>query len=198
MVSYRDIRQYVEPFDIFLFSGEGLVSRAIQAATFSPWSHVALSLRLPQYDMNLLYESTTLTDAPDLSTGTPTKGVQLVHLSERIAKYDGDVAWRQITGPKTENMVQAAAEFVREYQGRPYEKNQLALVASAIDAVDWFKHADTSSVFCSELAAEMLRRVGIMTALGEPSEEFTPADFADMNSEWLNSDWGFGPLVPLK
>ena len=179
MTTYHEIRGQVEPFDIFLFSGKGLISRGIQLFTGSPWSHVGLSLRLPGYDFNLLYESTTLSNTPDLTTGAKVKGVQLSVLSQRLAAFDGGVAWRHIDGPRPAGIYDEAAEFVRQYAGRPYEKNQLELIRSAIDIPGLGQtQSDMSSVFCSELSMEMLRSIGFIDGDSDiPANEYTPADF---------------------
>jgi hypothetical protein len=178
MTTYHEIRGQVEPFDIFLFSGKGLISRGIQLFTGSPWSHVGLSLRLPGYDFNLLYESTTLSNVPDLTTGAKVKGVQLSYLSQRLGAYDGQIGWRHINGPRPADIYEDAASFVRKYAGRPYEKNQLELIRSAIDITKiWQNQPDMSSVFCSELTAHLLRSVGFLLE-GISANEFTPADFA--------------------
>lgn len=177
--TYHDIRGQVEPYDIFLFSGRGFVSSAIRLATQSKWSHVGLSIRLPDQDWNLLLESTTLSDLPDMLTGNPTKGVQMVPLSRRISTYAGEVAWRAIQGPKPDSQMKELARFVREYEGRPYEQNQIELLRAALDSPFSVENLeDESSVFCSELVALCLRRLGILCQDSKPANEFTPADFA--------------------
>ena len=177
MTTYHEIRGQVEPFDIFLFSGKGFISRSIQLFTGSPWSHVGLALRLPGYDFNLMYESTTMSNVPDLATGARVKGVQLSHLSQRIDAYDGKVAWRHISGPRPVDIYDKAATLVREFAGRPYEENQLELIRSALDTFTLKQNQpDMSSVFCSELSAYILRTIGFMKP-GMPENEFTPADF---------------------
>ena len=176
---YPDIRPQIESFDILLFSGEGFISRAIQLFTGSPWSHVALALRLDDFDQVLCYESTTLSTIPDLTTGAGVKGVQLVPLSQRIATYEGDIAFRKVNGPRTEPMKILAADFMREFAGRPYEQNQLELIRSALDHLPHQENqADASSVFCSELSCAMHRMVGVQYVNELPPNEFTPADFA--------------------
>ena len=50
---YADMRDRIETFDIVLLSGSGLISQAIKALTGSPWSHVAVALRLPAWDQVL-------------------------------------------------------------------------------------------------------------------------------------------------
>ena len=195
MTTYHEIRGQVEPFDIFLFSGKGFISRSIQLFTGSPWSHVGLALRLPGYDFNLMYESTTMSNVPDLATGARVKGVQLSHLSQRIDAYDGKVAWRHISGPRPVDIYDKAATLVREFAGRPYEENQLELIRSALDTFTLKQNQpDMSSVFCSELAAYILRAVDFMHE-GLPANEFTPADFANQRN-WKRG-YSAGEIVDL-
>jgi hypothetical protein len=54
---YGDVRPTVRTGDIFLCSGDDSFSRAIRAATKSPWSHVALALRLDDIDRVMVLES---------------------------------------------------------------------------------------------------------------------------------------------
>ena len=179
MTTYSEIRGRIRSFDILLFSGRGIVSRGIQAITGSPWSHVAVALRLPGFDQLLCYESTTLSDQVDLRTGRHVKGVQLVQLSARLATYEGLAAWRAVEGPRPAGTNMAAGKFMREFQGRPYEENQWERLRSALDATRIGRNEpDESSVFCSETVALLHRRVGIMRETDVPANEFTPADFA--------------------
>jgi len=178
-MKYQEIRQQISSFDILLFSGKGHISNWIKRVTNSRWSHIGLALVLDEYDCVVLFESTTLSNAPDLILGRGIKGVQLVNLSLRMKDYNGDVGWRHIEGPRTSEMKRSALQFVRDFHGRPYEKNQLELIKSALDISGLSitqNQEDASSVFCSELAALMLRHVGMMGGK-LPSNEYTPADF---------------------
>lgn len=152
---------------------------------------------VPEWDQVLCYESTTLSDLPDLTTGAPIKGVQLVQLSARLATYEGDVAWRRVEGARTPSMMRAQAAFMRRFQGRPYEENQLELLRSALDGVTLRQNQpDASSVFCSEMAMLLHRAVGVMAPPGEPANEFTPADYG-AGALSLSAAYGLGPTVAV-
>lgn len=198
MESYAKYRSEIRTGDILLFSGNGLISRGIQAITGSPWSHVAIVLEVPLYDFVCCFESTTLSEIPDLMTGAPVKGVQLVPLSQRLETYDGEsIAWRRIDGRRTPAMIAAALAVRREFAGRPYEKNQLELLRSALDTITLRQNQpDTSSVFCSELAAVLWQRMGWLDEC-HPANEFTPADFAGTSLPHTNAVV-LGALTHLK
>ena len=195
-MNYAEARPRIRSFDILLFQGRGLISRAIQAVTGSPWSHVALALRLADQDWVLCYESTTLSDIPDLVTGSRVKGVQAVPLSQRLAAYGGSVAWRPVEGRRYPDDETQAVDFLRRYRGVPYERNQVELLCSALDATELGRNQpDASSVFCSELAALLLREVGVLG--GEaPANEFTPADFS-RTALPFSEGYSAGEIIPL-
>jgi len=56
-VSYEEIRATLKSGDLIFASGDYLVSKAIQKVTHSPWSHVAIIIRVEEIDRILLLES---------------------------------------------------------------------------------------------------------------------------------------------
>jgi len=54
---YEELRPQIRTGDLFLCSGRDAFSRLIRAATRSPWSHVALALRLDEIDRVMALES---------------------------------------------------------------------------------------------------------------------------------------------
>ena len=91
-MKYQENRQQISSFDILLFSGKGHISNWIKRVTNSRWSHIGLALVLDEYDCVVLFESTTLSNAPDLILGRGIKGVQLVNLSLRMK----DDEWKKV------------------------------------------------------------------------------------------------------
>ena len=87
MRSYASIRHELDTGDIVLFRGATVFSRLIQCATRCPWSHVAMVMRLPEYDFLALWESTGLGTLVDLRSGEIARGVQLVPLSARVRSH---------------------------------------------------------------------------------------------------------------
>jgi len=100
MAKYEEIRAKIRTGDIVLFSGKGGISHGIKLETNSRWSHVGMALRLPEWDTVLLWESTTLSNLEDIIDGRKKRGVQLVLLSDRMKKYDGEVTVRHLKGLK--------------------------------------------------------------------------------------------------
>jgi hypothetical protein len=176
---YSQLRDELQTGDIVLFSGKGPISAGIKWFTHSTWSHVGLVIRLPMFDSVLLWESTTLSDLVDLDSGVLRQGVQLVSLSDRLARYDGPVRIRRLQHIKLNaSHWEALAKLRREVTGRPYEQSRLELLRSAYDGFGGLNREDLSSLFCSELVAEAYQRMGLLSE-EQPSNEFTPKDFTE-------------------
>lgn len=179
-IQYESIRPSLKTGDIVLFSGKSKVSFMIKLATNSIWSHVGMALRLPQSEAVFLWESTTLSNLKDITTGKAKRGVQLVLLSERLRAYDGKVAIRPLLKGVDEPGYYDLMEFREEVRGRDYERDKMELVKSAYDGPFGANEEDLSSLFCSELVAEAYQRLGLLQVppKGLPSNEYTPRDFA--------------------
>jgi hypothetical protein len=187
---YSDIRDQLDCGDIVLFSGNSFVSRLIRRFTNSEWSHVGITMRIYDYDMLMLFESTTLSNVKSMD-GTYKKGVQVVPLSERIEAYDGKVAVRKYLGLVDDEFVGKMINFRNEVKDLPYEKDKLELIKSAYDGLFGQNHEDLSSVFCSELVAECLQYLSVLDK-NEVSNEYTPNDFSIMLKD------KYGPIVEVK
>lgn len=193
MALYSEIRDSLKTGDIVLFSGKGGISAGIKWFTFSQWSHVGMVVKSELGIM--LWESTTLTNIADAETGKETKGVQLVALSERLKKYQGEVAVRRLSHDVGATAMVKLAELRNKVRGRPYEKSKLELIKSAYDLVSGHNQEDLSSLFCSELVAEAYQCMGL---LGEQkgSNEYTPKDFSEKaRLTLLVGD--LGPEIPI-
>lgn len=126
-------------------------------------------------------------DLVDVVSGEVKNGVELIPLRHKILSgWEDRVAVRKLTGiddQKREKMNEDLMKFMREVQGRAYEKNLLDLVRSAFDFKedDFFgfmrnSTEDLSSIFCSELVAAAYKRMNLYGD-EKPSSEYTPNDF---------------------
>ncbi len=195
---YNEIRSKLKTGDMVLFSGKGIVSNFIKVFTSSPYSHVGMVVKIHEWDMVLLWESTTLSKIKDIRSGTVRQGVQLVPLSERVKSYQGTMGVRFLNIQRTYLMDEALAKLRREVSGRPYEENKLELFKSAYDFFGGKNEEDLSSLFCSEMVAEGYQRMGLLEEppKGLPSNEYTPANLADYSLELLQGS--LSPVVQFK
>ena len=180
---YDRQRRYLDTGDIILFSGKGAISQGIKRFTFSHWSHVGMVIRSHEFESILLWESTTLTNIPDLESGNLIKGVQIVPLSQRILLYNGEIGLRKLKTDRTEEKMKALIGLRKKLRGKRYEESNIELIKSAYDGPFGHNTEDLSSLFCSELVAEAYQVMGFLPENKsdkdyKPSNEYTPADFS--------------------
>ena len=175
-IYYNEIRDELKTGDMVLFSGGGFVSRMIQMYTRSKWSHVGVVVRDDWYDQLLLWESTTLSKIKTIH-GNVRQGVAIRPLSEVVENYDGVVGVRQLKRELTDSEQITVGDLRKEFKGRDYETDKLELFRSAYDFIGGQNEEDLSSLFCSELVAEMYQRLYFISE-ELPSNEYTPADLS--------------------
>jgi len=198
---YHTVREKLDTGDLVLFSGRSVFSEIIKKLTGAAWSHVGMVFRLPnRYSINLLWEASGLLNLPDLDTGRPNKGVQLVPLSDRISVYHGRIALRLLEAERTPKMIDELYAFREEMKGRPYEENDIELLKAAYDGPGGMNQEDFSSLFCTELIAEAYQRMGLLGA-EKPANEYTPHDFCSDQqdeSEFRLLQGSLGPEILIK
>ena len=171
---YEEIRPRLQTGDVILFSGRGIISDTIRAITRSRWSHVGLVYCVPERDLVLSWESTTLCPLSDVDAGRAVKGVQLVPLSARVATYPGQVAVRLLDWKRDPDRLAYLDQFRKQAQGRPYELHILELVLAAIAGN---RTEDAQSLFCSELAAASYQALNLLP--DDPlADNYRPCDFS--------------------
>lgn len=160
--------------DIVLFSSKHALSYATKLLTHSKWDHVGLVINFK--GVLTLLESTY------------GSGVQINHLDDRLKNFmerGTRIGVRRLQTAMTPEQKEALVYFIHDMLGRPYEKNLLELVRAVGSASKENsnntsgskKDHDLSSVFCSELVAAALQKIGLLSS-SMTSNEFAPADFA--------------------
>ena len=161
--------------DLLLFAGQGWTSGLVRFFTRSPWSHVAMVVRLPEYPEPLVLETTAVNESADLARGEPCAGVVLVPLRQKLASYPGGVALRRRHGaPLDERRRQLLQRLIRRLIYRPYRNYVVAHVHSVLRSQSG---ACYRGLFCSELVAEMYRRLGWLPRALK-SRNLVPGHFA--------------------
>jgi len=153
----------MKTLDIILFSGKGWVSRAIKLGSFSRFSHVGIMI-----DEDTLLESTTLNGA---------NGVRTIKISELLETYPGKMYRMKYNGYEPRDKKREIIDnFVKETVGLPYNKSTWEVMKSAID---WLPNVeeDLTSYFCSELVAELLQQLDLVTEK-LPSDSWSPKEIS--------------------
>lgn len=173
---YARVRDQLKTGDLILFSGHTVAARAVRWFTRSPWSHIGMVVRLPEYaDTPLLWESTRASPVADIHCGRILDGVQLVSLDAKVATYPGVVAVRRLMGVQScRERSERLETLLEEWSAQPYrnlvKKNLLA----------WWQGPEAVHMsrggFCSELVAEVYQQLRLLPR-DKPSMRYTPSDF---------------------
>ncbi len=175
-IKYEIIRPTLKTGDVVLFSGKGWISLIIKwfctlsKIKKSRWQHIGAVMRYKNRIM--LFESTM--------HRKDKKGVQINFLSGIIKNHKGKVAIRQLFIDEpllTRDILQEKTEkFVEDNLGKPYETDLLELAGAAYDGIILgHNKPDESTVFCSELIANLYTELGLLKSASP--NEFTPDDF---------------------
>ncbi|ARN74621.1 hypothetical protein [Oceanicoccus sagamiensis] len=198
MISYSIIRNELTTGDLVLFSGKGAFSDIIKYGTINKFSHIGMVMRIPEYDFLAIWECTPLTNVTDLDANLPRKAVQLVPLSDRVQKYSGDIAIRQLKGASlATGALLKLMDLRKQLRGQSYDRDKVQLLQSAADGPFGHNNEDLSSIFCSELVAEAYQCLGLL-ADDKPANEYTPADFTERNMRRLCGDFFLSDAVLVK
>lgn len=142
---------------IGLFAGSDITSGMIRKLTNSSWSHVALVLT-DQEKRLYCFESTGSYD--EIMHKGMLPQVQISPWLEALANYSGVVAHRQLEFSQIrQNTPKNVNKLVYDLIGKPYEENLTSLIEALSGSS---KKPDVSSLFCSELVAEVLQELGFL------------------------------------
>jgi len=170
-MKYSEVRELLRTGDVVLFNGKGLVSWII--SRLGGKSHVGVIYR-PNRETVLLYESTTLSNLRDVSSGRKVRGVQLVNFSRRVATYNGRIWVRRLDKPLDRQQRRIMEQTRKEFAGKGYEQSLWQLIRAGFK---WsLQMADLGTIFCSELVAELFQRWGFLSRK-IPANEHNPGDF---------------------
>ena len=160
---------------VALFSGTDPFSVGIKIATESRYSHVGILLHDASADVSDLsswycFESTG--SAGEVLSGVlpHTRVTPWAHVS---TQYPGGVASRLLS-TETKLDEKAVTKFIRKNNRKAYENDIGELLNALKDGND---KPNTETVFCSELTAELMQRLGIIDSK-IPSNNYLPSEFS--------------------
>lgn len=180
--------------DVVLFAGTASVSRAVEVATWSIYSHSTVVIKDPATGVKYLFQSNTESDGADpLSSGSTHPGAQAGPLADVIKKLyvEGDSPhWRRLsTWPgRDDTKVWEAAraidgnEFpvVWSSPGVMNEMATLALIMTIWYEGRYAKNRIVDPIFCSGAVASILQGAGILDGTEHPPNAYEPKDFSSM------------------
>ncbi|WP_326519383.1 YiiX/YebB-like N1pC/P60 family cysteine hydrolase [Acinetobacter sp. CAAS 2-6] len=124
-VSYEEVRLTLKSGDLIFASGDYLVSKAIQKVTHSPWSHVAIIIRVEEIDRILLLES-----VEDM-------GVRIVSLSKYLHTYENNRPYKGKIIVARLNISQAIniaklSSFGIDELTKPYDRDEISRILARV------------------------------------------------------------------
>lgn len=183
----RGLRARLQTGDLLLCSGQGVFSELIQQATDSPWSHVALIVRLDEIDRVMVFES------------VETFGVRAVALSRYLSNYDlqghpypgglAVVRHRTFASQTTPTSIQRMLQFAVDHFGSAYNRQEILRIAARIlgsalqPVATQTKEAQTREFICSEYVSACYAHAGVVLTPNARGY-VAPGDFAQ--SAWVD------------
>ena len=171
---YTEVRPLLKSGDLLFAAGRYLLSRAVQAATKSPWSHVGIVFHVGSFDRKLLLES--VEDA----------GVRLAPLTrylhdyDRGKPYDGPLVLARFQALNPE-MVLRLGQFGTDLMTRPYGCEEIGSTVSRIALGLGRAAGHDPNYISSELVQHCFENAGYAFD-ADPNGFITPADiWADRN-----------------
>ena len=180
------MRSRLKTGDLLLCSGTSVFSELIQQATDSPWSHVALIVRLDDIGRILLFES------------VESQGVRAVTLLRYLTDYDQQgraypgglavVRHRTLARDCSAQDIERMLQFAVDQFGSAYNRQQIVRIAGRLlghamePAASRPKAAQPREFICSEYVAACFAQAGVELQ-PRTHDLVTPGDFAD--PEWV-------------
>ncbi len=169
MVNYNSIADNFQSGDLILFHGPGPESELIEVIDHTPFSHVAMVIRLDGYTKPLLWTSDEITTISDVLDGKKEKGVHLLDLgavlkfcstktSRTGAHYK--YCWRKLEYQKPADFMEKFEQFMHQVDGTAFPS--LEAMALHFFAGKLGISTGTKTMFCSELATDTLVHLDLL------------------------------------
>lgn len=203
-VKYDDIKDTLKTGDIILFSGQYEMSKLVQTIEDSKWSHVAMVMRLPEYDFPLLYEATDLVNLPDLLHNDYITGPKVVDLKKRLETYGDDLvpykapvySIRRLEKPLPADSSKKLKDLLNELHGLP-NPSSLDMVLGTLLGRYLHIKSDSKSITCSGFIALTYEHLGLIKG-DMPINGYAPKDFStDGDLKLINNSLSNEILIEL-
>jgi len=165
-------------YGVALFSANDIVGDVIRTLTGFKWSHLGAVLE-DQYGVLWLLESKGSAD--EVLKGIKPQ-VQISKWAETSKSYNGNVAIRPFIFNTFQPDATAVQAYLDKNLGRSYEKDMMVLIR-AISGQNTPDDSYMSSLFCSEMVADLLINLGFWDGKKELASNCLPGHFAAPTAE---------------
>lgn len=168
--SAKYILDTVDTFDLLFLSGRLEGENVIKVLTGSYYSHVSLLIR--EADIPYVWEA-------DLGSGYRT-GPRIMRLEDKLSRWKGDRYGmvRRYFSTSQRPQLSDLINIVKDCTKLSMNTDMMSWLFSSMPDSYFYKYfTRTDSVFCSELVADTLQKLGMMVKVRPPSY-YSPQDFA--------------------
>lgn len=203
--SYNELIPELYTGDLVLFvTKKSFFSKLINKFT-GPVAHIGIVYRDKETAKLYLFESANGNTSEDVNSGKVENGVTMVDLELRIKseydKYKTSFFIRKfnfVNHVNYERMEDSIEDLRVAYEMLPYESNWWTFFKLGVrNVLKFFKFkGDDSSLFCSELVAEVLQLAKAVPVTLIP-DSFTPTDFMDRIDLCIDNSSYYSELLHL-
>ena len=175
MISLEEACDLTRTGDIWLFRGSSGADRAIRGLTNAPVNHVGTAIVVDDLPP-LMWHAELGRALPDLWSGTHHRGVQLHDLRAAVLHWGhryGQRAWlRQLEGPVTREMEDAALRTVARLDGTPFPSTARLAGRWFRGRLPWPPSAPTPALetaYCAEVVAVTYEEMGLLPRRRRPN-----------------------------
>ena len=185
MEKFKSIEEELSTGDLILFHGPGPESELIECIDHSPFSHVAMVVKLPEYDQALLWTSDEIVTITDVLDGKREKGVHLLDLAKVLDFCNHKTAkngqhykytWRKLNYDKPENFMGLLMHFMHKIDGTAFPS--LEAMALHFMAGKLGISTGNKSMFCSELITDTFVHLNLLP-LNTVINSYSPGSYAE-------------------
>lgn len=190
-LKYEDVVKNINTGDLILFAGKDIDSKIIKKFIKTKWCHIGVAIKIPDWDIILLWEYSPTATLSDSLHGIKRRGVQIVPLERRLHEYNGEFSIRHLKEVDIEDEPLLKKTFVnykKEVHHRYRDhgmvngwKFRIEFAIDAIKSIFMKKSTNKKAINCAHMVAELYQRMGLLDKppKGKNSWEFTPKDFTD-------------------
>jgi hypothetical protein len=181
VIKYSDVRDTLLTGDLVLMQGLDIESDIIQVVEHSPWSHVAMVIRINGVDSPFIWESTPLHFLEDIVLHSKKSGARIVSLDDRlrigiVKKLYKAYALRRLAARRTSDMMDKLKSYIENVHSLPYPTDW-ELAKSYLKGRFLDEKVNLPSLFCAELIAETYMHMGLLD-FDHPPNWYSPKDFS--------------------
>ena len=185
MKKYSSIIEELSTGDLILFDGPGPESELIELIDHSSFSHVAMVVRLPEFEKPLLWTSDEIVTITDVLSDKREKGVHLLDLGE-VLKFCNQktsktgkhykYTWRKLSYHKPDDFMDLLMRFMQKTDGTAFPSLKEMALHFLLGKLGI--STGTKSMFCSELITDTFVHLNLL-----PSDtiinSYSPGNYAE-------------------